>query len=432
MIRIEYLAITAIILVFTVMYTRFNSYTRKSMEPFIVGIKGKIFPLEKLIECNKRVIVKDRIDPLHLEEKCTGRRLSLGFTLNYFIISSSLLVAPLITYVLSNDVISAVLLLSFLVALNMSLRSWRHSIRVHGNIAGPDTEGYYEVHIKVASWPGSRIIIVDEPPPGDVVGTTIIEGKGVVNLRYSWKPVAPGKYSWKPRLVLVEDPVEFVRLDLSNKILLSVNVPQITMLREVSLGIISRSTSREESRTIREPVIDHVRPYAPGDSLRDIVPKSIVSPAGLAVKEYESLYEEVGKPKARGLPAIVLGELSTQSTSMLRNIITHALRYVVDEVVVIVEPWGKIFRVDKDLLSYMLVNGISVLREATAVDNVDKLGKFTVAFIDPSVHQLPNADNIVVVLPFDWRILFLESYKHGWMKYKDMVAEVYRNAKIVW
>lgn len=232
--------------------------------------------------------------------------------------------------------------------------------------------------------------------------------------------------------MLVEDPVEFVRLDLSNKILLSVNVPQITMLREVSLGIISRSTSREESRTIREPVIDHVRPYAPGDSLRDIVPKSIVSPAGLAVKEYESLYEEVGKPKARGLPAIVLGELSTQSTSMLRNIITHALRYVVDEVVVIVEPWGKIFRVDKDLLSYMLVNGISVLREATAVDNVDKLGKFTVAFIDPSVHQLPNADNIVVVLPFDWRILFLESYKHGWMKYKDMVAEVYRNAKIVW
>lgn len=432
MIRIEYLAIMAIILVFTVMYTRFNSYIRKNIEPFVVGIKGKLFPLEELIECNKRVAIKDKIDPLYLEEKCTSRRLSLGFTLNYFIISSSLLIAPLITYTLSNDVVSTILLLSFLVALNMSLRSWHHSIKVHGSITGPDAEGYYEVHIKVTSWPRSRIIIVDEPPPGDVVGTTVIEGKSIVNLRYSWKPVASGKYSWKPKLVLVEDPVGLVRLDLSNKILLSINVSQIIMLRKVNLGIIPKGTGSEKGRTIREPVIDHVRPYAPGDSLKDIVPKSIVSPAGLAVKEYENLYEEVGRPKTRGLPIIVLGELSTQSTNMLRNIITNVLRYVIDEVIVMVEPWKRIFRVDKDLLLHMLVNGISVLREAAVVDDVNKLGKFTVAFIDPSVHQLPSADNVVVVLPFDWRILFLESYKHGWMKYKDMVIEVYRNAKIVW
>lgn len=432
MIRIEYLAIMAITLVFTIMCTRFNSYIRKNIEPFIVGIKGKLFPLEELIECNKRVVIKDKIDPLYLEEKCTNRRLSLGFTLNYLIISSSLLVAPLITYALSDDVVSTILLLSFLVALNMSLRSWQRSIKVHGDIAGPDTEGYYEVHIKVVSWPRSRIVIVDEPPPGDVLGTTIIEGKSIVNLRYSWKPVAPGKYSWKPKLILVEDPVGLVRLDLSNKILLSINVPHTTMLGMGNLGIIPKGTGSEKSRTIREPVIDRVRPYAPGDSLKDIVPKSIVSLSGLAVKEYEYLYEEVGRPKTSELPIIVLGELSIQSTNMLRNIIINALRYVIDEVIVVVEPWRRIFRVDKNLLLYMLVNDISVLREATVLDDVNKLGKFTVALIDPSVRQLPSVDNVIVVLPFDWRISFLESYKRGWMKYKNMVIEVYRNAKIVW
>lgn len=402
------------------------------MNPLLVGLKGKVFPLEELLEkeCKVKAVVKGRVDPLYLEEKCKGKNLSTGFTTNYSVISAFLLATPLVAYLFSEDPTPVMILLAVFTSLNMGLYSWYRSIRVEGVVNGPDKEGYYEVVLRVYSWRGTRIRVVDEPPIGDVVGSTIAEGTGMVVLRYSWRPLGPGEYSWSPRLILAEDPASLIRIDVSGKLKLSVSVKEIDRISRVVEGYASKSSLREKARTIREPVIDRVRPYVPGDKLKDIVPRSIISSSGLAVKEYEGFYEETSKPRRLGLPVIVLGELSIRSNTMLRRLIAYALRYVEDKALVIVEPWNRKFYVDKNILGDILVQGLDVLEESMRVEQ-DALQNMLVAVIDPSVKTIPEANSIVVVLACDWRVAFLESYRSCWDRYRVLVEETYRGARVV-
>ncbi len=388
------------------------------IKPFLVGFKGKVFPLEELLECSRELLEKNRefIDPLIVESKCMDRDVGLGLTQRYIGITAIMLSIPVTSYILWRTITPIIISSIMLLVLNITLYMIYRSIRVEAYIEAIGN-GQYRVAITVSSPHPVRIVVVDNPPLGIIIGETVHEGTRSCTLSYQWIPVAPGTYSWKPSLILVEDPVGLTRIDFSSKTALKVNVGKALILgKHVGKGM----GQAYIYPTIREPVVDKVREYSLGDSLRDIIPRSLLSPSGVAVKEYEKLYE---KHLGGQISLVVLGPLSRVSREYLAKLLVYAIMHSPTNKIGLLLEDENVVIVDCELASRILVEGLGVIndirREIVSLGRVEN--NVTTVFLDPSSPTRIKHHRIVVVLPYDWRISLLESYKAMW---KRLVGEI--------
>ncbi len=390
-------------------------------KPLLVGFKGKVFPLEELLECSRKFLEKNRelVDPLTVESKCMNKDTGLGFTQRYTGITAIMLSIPVASYILWRTITPIIVSSIMLLVINIVLYVIYRSIRIESHIEAIGSE-QYRVTITVSSQYPVKIVVVDNPPLGLVVGETIRRDTRSCTLSYQWIPVKPGVYSWKPSLILIEDPAGLLRIDFSSKASLKVAVDKTPVMGEHVGGYIGQSYNYP---TIREPVVDKVREYSPGDSLRDLIPRSLLSPSGIAVKEYERLYEE---RFGGAISLVVLGPLSMLDREYLAKLLTYATVYSpTNKIGLLLGEENNLIIVNRGQATRILAEGANAIKDllsrriplSTVKDNL------AIVFLDPSSSTLVKHDRVLVVLPYDWRVGLLESYKTMWRKLVEKIVD---------
>lgn len=209
------------------------------------------------------------------------------------IVLSSVIVLVL-TFILYPSIIVAILPSTILLYLSISLTMFKPKISVTSRIT-PSTINFGEianVRVKIRSLKKVYVEIYDNlPSTVEVVkGKPCYRGRLNKNTRieftYSVIPLTPGLHEWKPLRVHVRDPLglfeDVVLFDIPRR--LSVKLPK-TYVKVPSRIFTYRTLGVRE---YYEPLFDKVKPYAPGDSLKRIVFRSILMPGGLRVKRFTS------------------------------------------------------------------------------------------------------------------------------------------------
>ncbi len=405
---------------YTGLLVYYDNSLRLKFPPLLVGLKGRVFPLEELIIGKK---IKGYVDPLELESIFSRRDRALGFTSYFMTIVSILGSTAIISLIFAGENILIIIPLTLLLYLHLYLYKWSKNIEVNYWLEKRGES--YVIGIAVKASPRSKIWVVNEPPLGEVYGATRVFGEGYVRLEYYWKPVVAEEVSWKPQLVIVEEANGLLRLDFSKRITYNI-VP--------SARIEAMETGREAGRgfegtgagfgTIREPEVIGVREYIIGDRLKDIIAKTILKPGGPRVRKYKELIEgsTTSKEPVGSRVVFVLGEL-TRSSKNYRDKIIHLVNEVLNtlsqQVLIIWERQGKLYRISRDLLNKDLEGS-----ELVEYNGVLK-GDADTVFIDPSVTIDVYGRKKVIILPIDWRVEVFESYQHAWEKYLGEIEDVF-------
>ena len=340
----------------------YDGALRLKLPPLLVGLKGKIYPLENLIVGK----IKGYVDPLELESIYSRRDKALGFT-SFFMTTVSILGATtIILLIIVGETILITVPLVILLYIQLYLYKWARSIEVDYWVR--EKNGMYSVGISVKAPLGTRILIVNQPPLGEIYGSTKTSGEGSVKLEYYWKPIINGQYSWKPQLVMVEEANGLLRLDFSKKIVFNLSIDNIV---ETQAG--DKTVKDEEGTpenvvfygTIREPEVIGVREYTVGDRLKDIVAKSLLKPGGPRVRKYKELLEGLvgGKNISNIKVGFVLGRLALLSKSYRERILAVISR-VSDrmgaDVLVFLDRDGILYAVDKEVVFKGIDESVSV------------------------------------------------------------------------
>ena len=420
---LEHIGLISILLVYTYTLYTIDKRLRKHFKPLIVGLKGRIYPLEKLLDCSKPLLRENKpVDPFLVESKCTGRDLGPGFTAKYTRITAILLVVPIIAYILWRTITPIILSLTLLLSINMVLYMVFRNVKVNATTRYTEGKGY-QITITVESSYPVNILVVDEPPVGVVTGTTMCKGKGSCTLTYYWVPVVKGTYTWTPSIILVEDPLGILRVDLSAKATIKLVVGEQVVSK--SKGVL-RGRQEYLQPTIREPVIDRIREYTLGDSLRDIIPRRILSPSGLAVKEYEKMYEK--QVRGKNISIIVPGLLAKHDKNYFTKLLFYALTtsdnigFMLDNENIAITSWERALEIiESGRIEEVIEKSTKKPLKTVNLEN-------SIVYLDPSTNIRVEQGRIIVVAPCDWRIRVLESYKAMWAKYMD---ELRKNMGVV-
>ncbi len=397
----------------------YDSILRLKFPPLMVGLKGRVYPLEELITGK----VKEHVDPLELESIYSHRDRALGFTSSFITIVSALGATAIVLFIVVGETILITIPLTIILYLHLYLYKWARRIEVDYWLRRGGES--YIVGISVKAPPGTRIWIVNQPPLGEIYGSTKTAGEGYVKLEYHWRPRLSGEYHWRPQLVIVEEANNLLRLDLSKNIVFNLIVGgKVMVVEEKSKGVIRRTGENILFGTIREPEVVGVREYVIGDRLKDIIVKSILKPGGPRVRKYRELLEELasdGRPCKTRI-GFILGRLALLSKNYRERVLAIISEIVGETDTKIIILW------DKDGILYStdlesIVKGIEENR--STVTNSRILSEIDVLFIDPSVtiDILPRETRII--LPYDWRIDVFECYRKAWEKYLGEIENVF-------
>ena len=219
------------------------------------------------------------------------------------IVLSSVLVLFL-TFILYPSVLVAILPSAILLYLLVSLITFKPRISVTSYITPAIVEfgKYANVNIKVRSLEKVYIEVYDNPPDtvevvkGKLCYKGILDKDSYVEFAYSIVPLIPGSHEWRPLRIHVRDSLglfeDVILYDIPRK--LDVEMPK--NYTKILLRIPAHEVSG--MREHYEPLFDRVKPYAPGDSLKRLVFRSLLMPGGLRVKSFVSeAYGKVLKPR---------------------------------------------------------------------------------------------------------------------------------------
>jgi len=218
------------------------------------------------------------------------------------ILSSAIIL--LLTFIMYPSMITAVLPSAVILFLAITLITFKPKISVTSYVT-PETinfKEYAEVYIKIKSSKQIYVEIYDEFPKT----VEVIEGKpcykGVVNegehieFKYLVTPLTPGIHAWNVLRIHARDCLNLFETILSYDIprKLSVKIPKT--YAEPSYGALRYRTLGFKEHY--EPLFDKVKAYSPGDSLKQVIPRSILIPGGLRVKSFISeTYGKTLKPR---------------------------------------------------------------------------------------------------------------------------------------
>lgn len=219
------------------------------------------------------------------------------------IILSSIIIL-LLTFTLYPSIITAILPSAIILFLAIILITFKPKISVTSYVT-PETinfKEYAEVYVKIKSSKRIYVEIYDEFPKT----VEIIEGKpcykGVVNggehieFKYLVTPLTPGIHAWNILRIHARDSLNLFEMVLSYDIprKLSVKIPKT--YAEPSHGTLRYRTLGFKEHY--EPLFNKVKPYSLGDSLKQVIPRSILIPGGIRVKSFiEETYGKTLKPR---------------------------------------------------------------------------------------------------------------------------------------
>ena len=397
----------------------YDGILRLRFPPLLVGIKGRIYPLEELIIGKK---IKGQIDPLELESIYTRRDQALGYTSVFITTVSVLGAAAIIMLIIVGETLLIIIPLSLILYLHLYVYNWSRNVRITHYIR--ESEDSYIIGIDVKASINSKIMVVNEPPVGEVYGPTRAYGEGHVRLEYIWKPIQSKRYSWKPQLILVEEAEKLMRLDFSKN---------ITFTVEPALKVEARGKEGKKGfgehvglrlfGTIREPEVVGVREYMVGDRLKDIISKSLLKPGGPRVRKYKELLEGStrGEEVSHNRIAFILGDLARLSSNYRGKILSLIQSLAIDprnDIRVFIDVNGELYEAPLDGIIEIDLDGLRKLDDSIPYE-LDRV------FIDPSITVGVPLDKTVVVLPYDWRVEVLESYRNAWKKYLGEIEDAF-------
>ncbi len=390
----------------------YDSILRPKFPPLLVGLKGRIYPLEELIIKK----VKEYVDPLELESIYSRRDKALGFTSSFITIVSILGATTIILLIVVGETILITIPLAMLLYLHLYLYKWAKSIEIDYWLR--ERKESYVIGISVRAPPGTRIWIVNQPPSGEIYGSTKIAGKSYVKLEYYWKPRFNGEYHWRPQLVIVEEANNLLRLDFSKDIAFNLVVGgKVRTTKEKRREGDTRETGKSTLfGTIREPEVIGVREYIIGDRLKDIIAKSILKPGGPRVRKYRELLEGLisGGKSGEVKIGFILGRLALLSKSYRERvlaIINEIVGKLGVEVLVFWDKNGIIYSTSREAVAKGIEEGHPIGLNSGVFDEIDVL------FVDPSVTVDVPGNKAKIILPYDWRVDVFESYRKAWEKY---------------
>ena len=397
----------------------YDSILRLRLPPLLVGVKGRIYPLEELIIGKK---IKGQIDPLELESIYTRRDRALGYTSLFITAVSVLGATAVVMLIVIGETLLIIVPLSLILYLHLYVYNWSGNIRVSHYIR--ESEGSYIIGIDVKAPMNSKIMVVNEPPVGEVYGSTRACGEGHVRLEYIWKPIQSRKYSWKPQLILVEEAEKLMRLDFSKNITFTVE----PALKVEARGKEGRKRFGEHVGlrlfgTIREPEVVGVREYIVGDRLKDIISKSLLKPGGPRVRKYKELLEGPtrGEEVSHNRIAFILGDLARLSNNYREKIFSLIHSLAIDprnDIRVFIDVNGELYEAPLDGITEVDLEGLRKLDNSILYE-LDRV------FIDPSITVDVPLDKTVLVLPYDWRVEVLESYRNAWKIYLGEIEDAF-------
>ena len=209
------------------------------------------------------------------------------------VVLSSVIVL-LLTFILYPSVLVAILPSAILLYLLVSLIMFRPKISITSYIT-PDIVVFGEianVRIKIGSLKKVYVEVYDNLPntvevvDGKPCYRGVLDKGTYVEFTYSILPLIPGLHEWGPLRVHVRDPLglfeNVIFFEIPRK--LSVRPPKTHTKMPFRIPAYGVSSVREHY----EPLFDRVKPYAPGDSLKRIVFRSMLMPGGLRVKSFIS------------------------------------------------------------------------------------------------------------------------------------------------
>ena len=398
----------------------YDSILRLKFPPLMVGLKGRVYPLEKLIIGE----IREHVDPLELESIYSRRDRALGFTSSFITVVSALGATAIVLLIVVGETILITIPLTMMLYLQLYLYKWARRIKIDYWLRGRGES--YAVGISVRAPPGTKIWIVNQPPPGEIYGSTKTVGESYVKLEYHWRPWSSGEYHWRPQLVVVEEANNLLRLDLSKNIVFNLVVGgKVGVVEEreskESVGVTSENTL---FGTIREPEVIGVREYVIGDRLRDIIAKSILKPGGPRVRKYRELLERLPGGGGSGKTRIgfILGRLALLSRNYRERIlaiISEVARRTDVEIIVLWDKDGILYSASLESIVEGVGEKYSTVMDAGILDEIDVL------FVDPSITINVPQRKTRIILPYDWRVDVFESYRRAWEKYLGDIEDAF-------
>lgn len=198
----------------------------------------------------------------------------------------------LLTFTMYPSIITAVLPSAIILFLMITLITFKPKISVTSYII-PETinfKEYAEIYVKIKSSKRIYVEVYDElPKTVEVVGGKPCY-KGVINegehieFKYLITPLTPGIHDWRVLRIHVRDCLNLFEIVLTYDIhrRLIVKTPK-TYTKPLYGALRYRTLGFKEHY---EPLFDKVRPYSPGNSLKQVIPRSILIPGGLRVKSF--------------------------------------------------------------------------------------------------------------------------------------------------
>jgi len=263
------------------------------------------------------------------------------------------------------------------------------------------------------------IRVYDVVPQGLVVdgkpyGEGLVKPRSPLQIEYYVTPMLSGWYEWRNVVIEVMDPLRMFKYITKLNLHLCLEATGKPTIIPRSIPI-----QKHIGQTIkrREPYIDHVREYTIGDSLKLIVPKSIIKHRVPKVKVLALEYEVTQKPIVHIL--LILGPWFAIDKTMLNklvyivNVLSAILLQHINEYVVTV-----LFKKDKmtakvtELNIDRVINSIRKLQPLENIreckDNITSLSietnvlyivsdPYTLLKVAPLLSEYVKAERVIVV-----------------------------------
>ncbi len=180
------------------------------------------------------------------------------------------------------------------------------------------------VNISVKSDKQGIVTIYDIPPPtvkveGGIVRKHLVRENSTLEMKYYVKPLTIGKHVWGNLVVLFEDPNGFF------KYIYEYDSPRTLNVLAPKIAISEAKIATIELITAFAPTFSYTKPYSPGDDLRRIVYKSVLSLGGLSVKMFSNEEKSIVLLQRRLKLATFLSEKASMKTISIAKYVIYDL-----------------------------------------------------------------------------------------------------------
>ena len=211
------------------------------------------------------------------------------FTLKSISLLFISLIVAILAFLIFPSVVSTLPTSIVIMYLTIGLRLWSPRLSVTSYISEENVVFGEKatVCISVKSDKQGTVTIYDIPPAtvkveGEIIEKHLILEKSSLEMKYYVKPLTIGKHVWGNLIVLFEDPNGFF------KYIYEYDSPRTLNVLAPKIAISETKIATVELITSFTPVFSYTKPYSPGDDLRRIVYKSVLSLGGLSVKMFSN------------------------------------------------------------------------------------------------------------------------------------------------